>query len=86
MYSRSQTAVDGSPRHAAVVASKCSGRGYRDIDALRIRRIENDGVQAQSARARLPVRTGPVARNPESSCQFCPPSLVRNNAASSTPA
>src|ERR1043165_6961213 len=28
----------------------------------------------------------PCSRNPESSCQVCPPSLVRNIAASSTPA
>ena len=83
---RVQAVVDGLPGFAAVVGAKRARRGDGDKDALGIAGIENDGVQAHAACARLPARTRAVLRKPESSCQFCPPSVERKIAASSMPA
>lgn len=46
----------------------------------------DDGVEAHAAGAGGPLGTVPWRRNPGISCQLFPPSVVRNNAASSTPA
>src|SRR5579872_6354904 len=58
---RAQPLVDRFPGLAAVVGSEGSCRGNSDVDAVRIRWIEHDGMQTHAARARLPVRSGAVA-------------------------
>ena len=57
---RLQPAIDRLPRLAAVVAAECARGGDGDEDAVGIRRIEQDGVQAEAAGARLPRRAGRV--------------------------
>ena len=57
---RDEALVDRLPRGAAVVAAERARRRDRDHDPLRVRRIEQDGVQAQTAGARLPLRPRPV--------------------------
>ena len=61
MYCGAQSAVDRLPRLAAVIGAEGAGRRDRDEDPFRIAGIENDGVQAHSARARLPFGAGAVA-------------------------
>src|SRR5262245_11366947 len=51
---RVEALVDRLPRLAAVVGAEGSGRGDRDVDAFVVARLEDDRVQAQPARARLP--------------------------------
>ena len=58
---RAQSAVDRLPGLAAVVGAKGARRGDGDVHPLRIAGIQNDGVQAHAARARLPLGTGAVA-------------------------
>ena len=76
---RAQALVDGLPGHAAVVGAERARGGDGDEDALRIAGVEDDGVQAHAARARLPVRARTMTcagrRVP---CQFWPPSVERN--------
>ena len=55
-----ETLVDGLPGFAAVVGAEGSRGGDRDVDAVGIRGIEDDGVEAHAARAGLPLRTGAV--------------------------
>src|SRR6267378_5307453 len=59
---RLESTVDRLPRVAAVIGAECARGRDRDEDALRIARIENDGVQAHPTRARLPfgARTMPA--------------------------
>ena len=58
---RLQTAVDRLPGLAAVVGAKRARSRDGDVDAVGIARIENDGVQAHAAGARLPARARAVA-------------------------
>ena len=58
---RVQALVDRLPGLAAVVGAERACGGNGDVDSLGIAGIENDGVQAHAARARLPVRAGAVA-------------------------
>ncbi len=61
---RAQAAVDRLPGVAAVIGAKGARRGDRDVHPLRVAGIENDGVQAHAARARLPLGAGAVAAQP----------------------
>ena len=75
------------PRRAAVVGAVDAGRGDGDQQALRVVRVDEDGVQAQPTAARLPLR--PVRVVPEARVRASnvrPPSSLRNRAAGSTPA
>ncbi len=55
---RTQTAIDRLPGLPAIIApERARGRDGNE-DALRIFRIEQNGVQTHSARARLPFRAG----------------------------
>src|SRR5208283_4386285 len=56
-----QTAVDRLPCLAAVVGAEGARRRYRDVDPAGITGIENDGVQAHSTGAGLPLGAGAVA-------------------------
>ena len=58
---RVQAFVDRLPGLAAVVGAEGARGRDRDVNALGIARIENDGVQAHAARAGLPFRSGAVA-------------------------
>ena len=51
---RLQPAIDRFPRYAAVIGAECPARRDRDVDALLVRRIKQDGMHAHAARARLP--------------------------------
>jgi hypothetical protein len=53
---RMQAAVDRPPRRAAVVAAERAGRRDRHVHPRRVRRVEQDGVQAHAAGARHPFR------------------------------
>ena len=55
---RIQTFVDRLPSCAAIIGAESARRRNRDVDALGIAGIENDGVQAHASGARLPVRPG----------------------------
>ncbi len=57
---RIKSLVDGHPGAAAVIAAKGSCCGDRDVHALVVGRIEDDGMQAHAARAGLPGRPGAV--------------------------
>src|SRR5439155_22915276 len=57
---RVQAAIDRLPGFAAVVGAKASRRGDGDVDALRVGRIEQDGVQPEAARAGRPLGAGAV--------------------------
>ena len=61
MYCELQSAIDRLPGLAAVVGAERAGRRDGDEDPVGIVRIEQDGVQAHAARARLPARPGAVA-------------------------
>ena len=56
-----QPAVDRPPALPAIVGTERACGGDCDEDAIGVGGIDQDGVQAQSARARLPVRAGAVA-------------------------
>ena len=58
---RVQPAIDRFPSLSAIVRPKRSGRRDRDVNSLRVFRIEKDRVQTHAARARLPFRTGIAA-------------------------
>ena len=58
---RTQSAVDRLPGLASVVTAECTRCRYRNVDPLRIARVQNDGVQAHAARARLPLGSGAMA-------------------------
>src|SRR5437764_124395 len=58
---RAQAAIDGLPGFASVIRAECAGCGNSDPNSFWIAGIENDGVQAHSAGARLPLGTGAVA-------------------------
>ena len=58
---RAQSLVDRLPGLAAVIGAEGARGRDGDVHALRIVGIENDGVQAHAARARLPLRAGAVA-------------------------
>src|SRR5436305_1831056 len=60
---RTQAAVDRFPGLARVVAAERAGGRDGDVDAV-VPRIENDRVQAHTARAGLPLGTGSVAAQP----------------------
>src|SRR5207302_6945365 len=53
---RARAAIFRVPRRAAVIGAKNSDGGNADEHSLRIRRIELDRVQTQSARAGMPSR------------------------------
>ena len=57
---RTESSIYRLPRLAAVVGTECAGGRDGDEDSLRIAGIENDGVQAHAASARLPLRTSAV--------------------------
>ena len=84
---RTEAAVDRLPGLAAVVGAERAGGGDGDEDAVGIRAVEQDRVQAHAAGAGRAI-AGPVPwpRRPASSCQVLPPSVERKMAASSTPA
>ena len=50
-----QALVDRLPRPAAILGPECARRGDSADDAVFIRRIDDDRVQAQSAGARRPI-------------------------------
>src|SRR5690242_7139766 len=56
----SETAVRRGPRLAAVVRAERSRSGDRDVNPVGIGRIDDDRVQAQPARAWVPVFRGVV--------------------------
>jgi len=56
-----QSAIDGPPGMPAVVGAEGAGGGDGDVDPAGVGGIEEDGVQAQPTRARLPERSGAVA-------------------------
>ena len=72
-YWRLQSPLIGCQVWPRVIGPKCAGRRDRDENPLGPAGIQNDGVQAHAARARLPEM--PLAlRSPGSSCQVRPPS------------
>ena len=83
---RAQSAVDRLPAGAAVVGAERARRRDGNVHPLRIAGIENDGVQAHAARARLPLGAGAVAAQAGEFLPVLPPSVERKMAASSTPA
>src|ERR1700687_4523932 len=66
---RVQSAVDWLPRLAAVIGTECASSRDGDEDALRIARIENDGVPAHPPRTGLPFGARTV---PAQSGEFLP--------------
>ena len=66
---RAQTAIDRFPGLAAIVGAKCARRGNRDPHSVGIAGIEQDCVQAHTARTRLPL--GPRAMSTKSG-EFVP--------------
>src|SRR5262249_24196269 len=57
---RLQAFVDGVPRGAGVVGAEGAGGGDGDVHAVRVRWIEEDGVQAHAAGAGLALRPAAV--------------------------
>src|SRR5438132_5253598 len=64
-----QSAIDRLPGFAGIVGAERTRGRNRDEHSLSIFRIEKNRVQTQSARARLPFRSGIAAAQ---SCQFMP--------------
>src|SRR5438067_2472481 len=64
-----QTAVDWFPGFAAVVGAESPGSRYRNKKSRRIFWIDQDCVETDSARARLPLRAGVVLSEPR---EFAP--------------
>src|SRR5579872_2460210 len=58
---RVQALIDRLPGLSPVVGPEGACRRDGDVNPPVIRRIENDGVQAHPARARLPCRSGAMA-------------------------
>ena len=58
---RTQSTVDRLPACAAVIAAEGARRRDRNVNSFRITGIENDGVQAHTACAGLPLGTGTVS-------------------------
>src|SRR5947209_4206285 len=58
---RAQSAVDRLPILPAIVGAEGARRRDGNPNPLRIAGIENDGVQTQAARARLPFRASAMA-------------------------
>src|SRR5208337_219127 len=58
---RVESLVDGLPALAAVVGAERACGGNRNIHAVGIAGIENDGVQAHASGAGLPLRAGAMA-------------------------
>src|ERR1043166_4880169 len=58
---RLQSFIDGLPVFSAVVTAKRSRRRNRNEDAPWILGVQQNGMQAHSASARLPLRTGSMA-------------------------
>ena len=56
-----ESPVDRPPRLAGVVAPERARGGDCDVDAIGVRRVEQDRVKAQPAGARRPVRPGLVS-------------------------
>ena len=52
-----QSSVDRGPRLAAIVGPERARRRDCDEHPLRLTRVQDDGVQAQAARSRLPAWT-----------------------------
>src|SRR5579859_3082061 len=61
---RVESLVDWLPRLASVVGAKCAGSRDGDEDPSGVAGIENDGVQAHPAGARLPFGAGAVSAQP----------------------
>jgi len=59
-----QAAVDRTPGPAAIAGAECAGRGNGNVDPAGVGWVEQDGVQAQPASARLPGRTGGMQAQP----------------------
>src|SRR5260370_31611382 len=57
---RPKSRVDRLPGLAAIVGAESARRRDRDVNSLRIARIENDGVQTHAARTRLPLGSSAV--------------------------
>src|SRR5258705_13908749 len=64
---RLQSAIDRLPGLAGVIGTKGASRRNGNPYSFRIFGIKNDGMQAHSARARLPVGAGAVSAQP---CHF----------------
>ena len=58
---RTQTAINRLPALTAIVGAECTSGGNCDPNSFRIFRIENDGVEAHAACARLPLGPGAVS-------------------------
>ena len=69
-----------------VVLHVVTSKDLDHVDARRVRGIQQDRVEAHASRARLPRARGGVGAQPRQLLPALPPSVVRNNAASSTPA
>src|SRR6185369_13400377 len=57
---RAQALIDRLPGFSAIVGTEGSRGRDGDVDAFRIRWIEQDAVKAHAASARLPLRPGAV--------------------------
>src|SRR5260370_32299223 len=57
---RPQSTVDRLPALAAIVGAESARRRDRDVNSLRVDRIENNGVQTHAARAGLPLGSSAV--------------------------
>jgi hypothetical protein len=53
-----QALIDWRPRCACIITAECACGGDGDEDAIRALGVEDDRVQAHSAPARVPRRTG----------------------------
>src|SRR6267378_826324 len=58
---RNQALIDGLPGFAGVVGAERARGGNRDVDAIRIFLVENDGVETHAAGAGLPLGAGAVS-------------------------
>src|SRR3954469_6441208 len=58
---RVETFRDRLPRRAAIIGAECAGGRNRDIQPIVALGIDEDGVQAEAARTRRPLRAGAVA-------------------------
>ena len=61
---RAQALVDGRPRDAGIVAAERPRGRDGHVDPVLVGRVQDDRVQAQAARARLPRRAGRVLAQP----------------------
>src|SRR5215467_16388921 len=58
---RLQPAIDRLPGLTTVIAAEGPGGRNGDVNPFRVARVEQDRVQAHSARSRLPFRSCPMA-------------------------